>query len=281
MSTQPHYKFGKYQPFMSDKMRKNPEMGKIVSKVFGYTNLGTWGRYLIFKNLLEKLPISKMKSIMDLGCGQGEFSFMLADALPQVQVDAIDTDLEAMNKIKEVVDKFGIKNLHTYTCMIQELGPEKNESYDLIFSIDVFQHIPKEQMPFQACKQRLKHGGYLITKMPAKDHRRILPKSMFKEFDDTLAGKNPEHAYMAHHGQVYTLDDLIKRYEREGFKVIGASYSDGIIARAGWEFNYLMMRAGSITQLLSLPVSKLLMLIDKIIPGRKSGNVIQVIGQKI
>ncbi len=281
MSTKPHYKFGKYQAFMSNKMRENPELGKIVSKVFGYTNLGTWGRYLIFKELLKKLPMSKMNSIMDLGCGQGEFSFMLADAFPHIQIDATDTDMDAMKKMKEVVDQFRIKNLHTYTCMIQDLGPEKNEYYDLIFSIDVFQHIPKEQMPFQACKQRLKPGGYLITKMPAKDHRRILPKSLFKEFDDTLAGKNPEHVYMAHHGQVYTLDDLILRYKQEGFKVIGAFYSDGIIARAGWEFNYLMMRAGSITQLLSLPLSKMLMWIDKISLRRKRGNVIQVIGQKI
>lgn len=281
MNTSPSYRFGKYQPFMSDKLKENPRMGKIVSNFFGYTNLGTWGRYLIFKDLLKILPMEKMQSIMDLGCGQGEFSFMLADALSKSQIDATDTDLDAMNKMKDVINKFKIKNLQTYTCMIQDLGPEKNEYYDLIFSIDVFQHIPVDQMPFQACKLRLKTGGYLITKMPAKDHLRILPKYLFKQFDDTLAGKNPKHVYMAHLGQVYSLDDLVKRYENEGFKVIAAFYSDGIIARAGWEFNYLMTRAGSITQLLSLPISKILMWLDKIVHNRKSGNVIQVIGQKV
>lgn len=281
MNRRPNYIFGKYQPYISDKMRRNPLLGKIVYNTFGYTNLSTWGRNLIFVDLLDYIPMEKMKNILDLGCGQGEFSLMLADALPHSEVDAADTDFEAMKKIEEIAHRFNISNLHPYTCMIQELGPEKNEYYDLIFSIDVFQHIPTEHMPFQACKQRLKKGGYLITKMPAKDHRRILPKSWFKKFDDTLAGKDPNQKYMTHHGQVYSLEDLITRYEKEGLKVIKAFYSDGLLARAGWEINYLMMRAGVITHLLSLPFSKMLMWIDKITSTQKRGNIIQVIGQKI
>jgi len=279
-SYSPKFEFGKYQPHISDKMRNNPKLGTLAFKVFGYTNLGTWGRQLIFKDILKRLPVENFQSILDLGCGQGEFSFMLADALPNAQVDASDTDLVAMSKIKEIKEKFNIKNLDTYTCMIQEMGPEKDNSYDLIFSIDVFQHIPEEHMPFQACKNRLKKGGYLVTKMPAKEHKRILPKSWFKKFDDTLAGLDPNQTYMAHHGQIYELDDLVKRYEREGFKVVNAFYSDGIIARAAWEFNFIMMKGGAILQLISLPISKFLMRIDRILP-KKKGNVIQVIGQKI
>jgi ubiquinone/menaquinone biosynthesis C-methylase UbiE len=281
MASKIAYRFGKYQPYVSDKMRHRPGLAKLVAATFGYTNIGTWGRQLIFKKILKLLPMDKMTAIMDLGCGQGEFAFMLADALPNAQIDAADTDVAAMKKIEEVVKKFDIKNLHTYTCMIQELGPEKDEYYDMIFSIDVFQHIPEQEMPFQACRQRLKKGGYLVTKMPAKDHQRILPKKWFKEFDDTLAGKNPEQTYMAHHGQVYSLEDLVKRYEAEGFKVVAAFYSDGIIARAGWELNYLMMKGGTITHLLSLPIAKTIMWFDSLLPKKKRGNVIQVIGQKV
>ena len=279
MSVHTIYKFGQYQPYVSDKMREKPTLSKFIYRIFGYTNLGTWGRQLIFKDLLRKIPMQNVYTIMDLGCGQGEFAFMLADAHQKAQVDAIDTDTHAIRKIEETIEKFDIKNLHTYNAMVQDM--DRNEYYDLIFSVDVFQHIPVDQMPFQACRQKLKKGGYLITKMPNRIHKRILPVSWFREFDETLAGKRPEKQYMTHHGQVYDLDDLIRRYEQENFRVIAAFYSDGIIARAGWELNYLMMKGGPILHLLSLPISKALMHIDRLVNRRKSGNVIQVIGQKI
>lgn len=279
MSVHTIYKFGQYQPYVSDKMREKPTLSKFIYRIFGYTNLGTWGRQLIFKDLLRKIPMQNVYTIMDLGCGQGEFAFMLADAHQKAQVDAIDTDTHAIRKIEETIEKFDIKNLRTYNTMVQDM--DRNEYYDLIFSVDVFQHIPVDQMPFQACRQKLKKGGYLITKMPNRIHKRILPVSWFREFDETLAGKRPEKQYMTHHGQVYDLDDLIRRYEQENFRVIAAFYSDGIIARAGWELNYLMMKGGPILHLLSLPFSKALMHIDRLVNRRKCGNVIQVIGQKI
>lgn len=279
MATTTTYEFGKYQPYVSDKMRQNPGKSKLVASIFGYTNLGTWGRAVIFERLLNLIPMKKIKTVMDLGCGQGEFAFMIADAHTETIVDAVDTDVAAMQKITETVEKFNIKNINTYTGMIQDL--DKNDHYDMIFSIDVFQHIPVDQMPFQECYKKLKKGGYLITKMPAKKHKRILPKSWFREFDDTLAGKRPDKDYMTHHGQVYDLQDLVKRYEQENFKVIAAFYSDGIIARAGWEINYLMMKGGPILHLLSLPLGKFLMKLDGAFKNKKSGNIIQVIGQKV
>jgi hypothetical protein len=128
-------------------------------------------------------------------------------------------------------------------------------------------------MPFAACKEMLKPGGFLIIKMPAKTQRLIAPESWFDKFNKL---KDIEHI-----GQVYDLEDLVKRFRKENFRIVAAFYSDGVVARAGWEFNYFMRKGGTLMHLVSLPFSKALLRIDGFIRKKKRGNYIQVIGQKI
>jgi hypothetical protein len=82
-------------------------------------------------------------------------------------------------------------------------------------------------------------------------------------------------------GQVYDLQGLKARFESEGFEIVHASYSDGIISRLAWELAYLGKKAGVITQLLSLPIAKRLIHLDRIFHSKKEGNAIQVIGRKV
>jgi hypothetical protein len=137
-------------------------------------------------------------------------------------------------------------------------------------------------MPFKQCYDKLKKGGYLITKMPNNKHRRILPESWFRDFDDTLKGTHSENnkSYIPHYGQVLNLDGLIQKYRENNFEIVAAFYSDGLIARAAWELNYLLTKAGAPFQLISLPFLKLLMRIDNLNKKRKKGNYIQVVGRK-
>lgn len=261
-------------------MRHSPKISKLISKIFGFTNVAAYGRQLTFRRLLKFVPMNEMKTILDLGCGEGEFSFMLADAHKNSLVHAVDIDAHAVAKIQQAVDRFNIKNIKTYNCKIDQL---ENNYYDLIFSVDLFQHIPENEMPFKECFNKLKKGGYLVTKMPNKKHIRILPESWFREFDDTVKGDNadPENKYIPHFGQVFDLHDLVEKYRENNFKIITAFFSDGVFARAGWELNYLMKKGGPALHLLSLPPSKLLMKIDKLFKNNTRGNYIQVVGQKI
>lgn len=271
MEHKPVYQFGRYQPFISDKMQKNPRVSKWIHSIFGYTAMGAYGRQLIFRRLLEYVPMEKVHTMLDLGCGQGEFSFMMADAHREKLVDAIDLDKHAVEKVQRAIKEFQISNLHAFNVKIEDL--DRPNYYDLIFSVDVFEHILVNDMPFKACYEKLKPGGYLIVKMPNKVHQMILPESYFEEHNEW---KEDEHV-----GQVYELSDLKDRFEKEGFKIVTAFYSDGILARAGWEFNYIMMKGGPIFHLMSLPIAKLLMKIDKMFKYPKKGNYIQVVGQKI
>jgi 2-polyprenyl-3-methyl-5-hydroxy-6-metoxy-1,4-benzoquinol methylase len=263
--------YGSTQPLLSQRMRTNPTLAKLVNKVVGYTNIGNYARSKVFAKQISTLNLAEMQNILDLGCGYGEYSFMMAKTLPNTNIKALDIDKDALEKVRYAQENLKLKNLEIFEGFIDQL-PESN--FDLIYSVDVFEHIQKDQMPFTQAHNKLRKGGYLMVKMPNITQTAVFPKSWFKAHEEWL---NHEHP-----GQVYTLNDLKERFKSEGFNIIFASQTDGILSRFAWELAYLMKKAGTLFQLLSLPICKLLISADMFFTrgNTQNGNAITVIGQK-
>ena len=266
-----NFEYGKTQVLTSPRMRKSPKLSKFIYSVFGYTSIGNWARAKIFVNRLGLLPVQNFKTIMDLGAGLGEFTFMMADALPDTKITALEILPERISYLKEVLAKESYSNVTVFEDKIEQLN--QNGSYDFIFSVDVFEHILKEEMPFEESYKKLKKGGYLMVKMPNITQFTICPDSWFKEHNDWLEEE--------HIGQVYNLEDLINRFKQAGFSISHASYSDGWISRLGWELSYFTAKGGAVIQLLFLPLCKFIYWIERATYRSKTkGNSIQVVGQK-
>lgn len=263
--------FGKMQDQMSERMRQRPRLAKWVKRIFGYTLVGNYARALTFKELLDQLPMANFKRIMDLGCGYGEYAFMLADALPKATVTALDINQKSIKNIAGLAEKHGLDNLETHANTIDTLEGLDGQ-YDFIYSVDVFEHIKVEEMPFAQARTKLRPGGYLLIKIPSREQLTILPEGWFEEHHDWLEDE--------HIGQVYELSDLENRMKQEGFEVVYSAYADGWWSRLGWELGYLSHKAGPFFQLLCLPLAKGMVWLDRMVHRRKSGNTIQVIGQK-
>ncbi|NRB49374.1 MAG: methyltransferase domain-containing protein [Saprospiraceae bacterium] len=263
--------FGRMQDQMSGRMRKHPTLARIIRKIFGYTLVGNYARALTFKRLLEKIPGYQLKKILDLGCGYGEYSFMMAEAFPKAEVTALDLNAKSVQDIDRLARKNGFGNLKTHIGPIDTLE-EPNASYDFIFSVDVFEHIKEEEMPFVQAYEKLRPGGYLLVKIPNRDQLTILPEQWFEEHHDWLEDE--------HIGQIYDLEGLRQRMEKEGFDIIYEAYGDGWWSRLGWELGYLSHKAGPVLQLVCLPLAKLLVRVDFLFNHRNGGNTIQVIGRK-
>ena len=256
---------------MSDRAKRFPILGKLLLNIFGTTNIGQYARADIFRKVLRRLPLHKFEKVLDLGCGQGEYAFMLAEAAPDLKVVALDLEPKRIKKIQTIAGEKGIKNLRTHTGKAETLH-EKN-SFDLIYSVDVFEHIEEEQMPFKQAYGLLKKEGYLFVKMPSKIQNTVLPEQLFTEHTKWL---NDEHI-----GQVYMLEDLENRMSKEGYKIIYSSASDGLISRLSWELSYLLKKQHAVMNLAFLPLLKLMVKFDRLIKLGSHGNAIQVIGQKI
>lgn len=265
------FEYGKTQILTSPRMRKRPMMAKFIYAIFGYTSIGNWARAKIFVDRLKYVPVSTFNKILDLGAGLGEFTFMMAESLPKANITALEILPERVAYLKEVIEIKDYKNVKVFEHKIEEL--RENSYFDFIFSVDVFEHILKEEMPFNECHKKLKEGGYLLVKMPNITQTTICPDSWFKEHNDWLEDE--------HIGQVYNLDDLVRRFKESRFSIIHASYSDGWISRLGWELSYFSAKGGAFIQILFLPLCKFIYWIERVTYRSKTkGNSIQVIGQK-
>lgn len=264
-----NYAFGINQQYTSKKMLNRPMLASLVKWVFGYTNVGNYARSRVFKRLLKKLPLVTFNKILDLGCGFGEYSFMLAKKLEYAEITALDPDPSKIDILKKTLKRVHAPNISLHNGKIASMS---DDDYDFIYSIDVFEHIPVDNMPFFKCYNKLKKGGFLLIKMPSKKQVTILPDRYFEEHHQWLEEEHP--------GQVFELEDLVAKLKEEGFKIIYADYQDGLLARLGWEISYLSKKIGPLFQLITLPLAKALVILDPIFKRSQRGNTIQVIARK-
>ena len=272
MSSTVKLSYGESQYLLSQKMQSLPSVGKLINQIMGYTNIGNYARAKVFTKQISQLNLSGMKKILDLGCGYGENALMMSKALPGAKITALDIDTKALDRVRFAKSKLGLGNMEIHQGRIDTLD---HGGFDLIYSVDVFEHIPELDMPFADAFAALRQGGHLLVKIPNKEQRTF--------FDEKYFGEHNEWVEHEHPGQVYTLDGLKTRFEKEGFKVVYAEQTDGIWARLAWEIAYFMKKGGSALQLLALPFCKLLVNLDLMLnpKGSDRGNAITVIGQKI
>lgn len=264
--------YGTSQHLLSQRMQAFPFLAKLLNRTFGYTNIGNYARAKVFKRHIAKVDLTKMNTILDLGCGYGENALMMAQALPTKRIIALDIDKNALTRVKYAKDKLQLNNMTLHDGKIDTLT---EEGFDLIYSVDVFEHIPAEQMPFAEAFSKLKPGGYLLIKIPNKIQHTILNEKYFGEHNEWLEHEHP--------GQVYLLKDLVERFAKEGFAIHFAEQTDGKLSRLAWEIAYFCKKGGVLFQMLSLPFCKLLVNLDLVFnrKGTDKGNAITVIGQKI
>lgn len=262
--------FGQNQYLMSRRLSKYPTVGKWFNRLFGSTNIGQYARADIFKKIVKKLPSESYMDILDLGCGQGEYAFMMAGAAKNSKITALDIEPTRIDAINRIINKHNIPNLVTHLGNCKSL-PE-NARFDFIYSIDVFEHIEIHKMPFKDAFARLKSNGRLLVKMPSKNQITVLPQKWFKSHQKWLKEE--------HIGQVYMLNDLKRRMQEEGFQIEHSFYSDGRISRLSWELGYLSRKAGVIPHLILLPILKSMIILDRILFRNQPGNSIQIIGIK-
>jgi O-antigen chain-terminating methyltransferase len=100
------------------------------------------------------------KSVLDIGCGRGEFLELMREA--QVSAHGIDLDTASVELCRarglsaEVADLFPF------------LANSSGTPYDGIFAAQIAEHLPPEQLPrmIKRCAERLKPGGILVIETP-------------------------------------------------------------------------------------------------------------------
>jgi SAM-dependent methyltransferase len=128
-----------------------------------------WNMSQFLKNLPHKNP--SKKKLLDLGCGTGEFLFVIQNL--GYEVYGVDFNGKAINIAK---NHLGINNV--YSDDVLHFLEDKKEEYDVITAFEIIEHLNDPKKLIELVHQALKPGGYFALSLPNRERYfgRIDPK---------------------------------------------------------------------------------------------------------
>jgi SAM-dependent methyltransferase len=238
----------------------------LLKKIFKYGYVGGICRYLHFMKVIKNLNLPKLSlKVLDAGCGNGEIAYSLAKKFRQFSVFAFDKkrspywDLLSTDNLQ-----FCIKDLQNEHIGISE--------YDIVYTIDVLEHIKNNKLVLKALAQALKPGGFLIVLMPSLyDNKRLFGRRFYKNIEDSLAKE--------HIGERYTLTELCSIIRDMKFEILEARHTFGFFGQLASDIEtFLTAIIGPIVKCF-LPLFIMLSYLDVLWPN-KDGNGLCIVAQK-
>lgn len=160
------------------------------------TEAKNYNRYLI--GLVEEaLGGTKGKKILDFGAGSGTYADMLKEK--GIQVDCLEPD----KKLQKILTKKGYK-------VLSDAKELKAGSYDLIYALNVFEHIENDHDNFALLSKAIKKDGAVLIYVPAF-------QSLFSSMDNLVG-----------HHRRYRKSRLNRMAQESDMKVAKLQYCDPV-----------------------------------------------------
>ncbi|WP_149207012.1 methyltransferase domain-containing protein [Flavobacterium johnsoniae] len=125
-------------------------------------------RYKPFYDLADLIKPVKNKKAIDLGCGTGEQTAILADKFKEVHFLGVDSSAEMLEKSKALETE----NLHFRRASTEEMI-ENAEKWDLIFSNAALQWSNNHEILFPNLIHLLNSKGQFAVQMPVQPENKL------------------------------------------------------------------------------------------------------------
>lgn len=128
-----------------------------------------------WKKIFAKLRTRDVRSILDLGCGPGQFAQAVGEQLPGVRYHGVDFSEVAIRRASELAPEFGFTKLTLPVATYDQFEP-----FDCVICTEVLEHIEKDR----AILEPVPKGVFVVFSVPNFDsfgHVRI-----FTSKDDVL-----------------------------------------------------------------------------------------------
>lgn len=137
-----------------------------------------------FEDLLDLVPIREGLDVVDLGCGTGDLTSRLAEALPGSRVVGIDSSPEMLERTKKR-ERPGLR-------FAQGDIADVNGTWDLVFSNAAIQWVPDHATLLPRLLDLLRPGGRLAVQLPSNQghygHAAITALAAQSPFREALGG---------------------------------------------------------------------------------------------
>lgn len=138
-----------------------------------------------FRSLLTNVKqTNDVKTICEVGCGEGELLKILREHFPKAKIYACDL---SPNEIKKAKQNCAGLNIHFSVQDVQMLT-YKDKQFDLVVACEVLEHIPD---PNKAISEIQRTGSLAIVSIPIEPLWRVLNVLRLKYLKDL--GNTPGH----------------------------------------------------------------------------------------
>jgi len=123
--------------------------------------------YLPFIFSLKKVDFNKHLQVLDMGCSDGPFLPTLN--MYAKKIIAMDIDIDLVRKSKNLI-KNKLSNSNKINLMTSDglKLPFRNEHFDLIFCLEVLEHVKNSRKVIEEIYRILKKNGELICTIPVE-----------------------------------------------------------------------------------------------------------------
>ena len=164
-------------------------------------------------NVIDLLDLNENYTLLDNGCGNGEFSLHAAQRYPGLQVYGFDGLDNAISEANKRAIKLGHKELH-YSVAWADSLPLSNDTIDRALFRFVLHHIEDPLLPFAEMSRCMKASSKLVIQTPFNfwhDEVTDFLREMFLIMDDS------------HSRHYHSLQVISNNLEEVGFSIESAS----------------------------------------------------------
>lgn len=255
---------------------KRRGLSRLKLVIFGHPFVGGYIRYLHIKKALKNFKFKNKKiNILDAGCGGGDMGLSFLCKNNEMSITLLEKQFENLDFMKKI-SQHAQKDFGCKVNPVERNLLNLNEvaKYDLVLCVEVIQDIPKKMKVLKNLVHATKHGGFVIIHTSVKDWYR---NSIFNKKFKIHTG----YVKRWHKGRYYSLSSLEEILKDLGCKIAYKRKTFGFFGKLAWEFDQILQEKRLIrTEMLFLPVSKVLSYMDLYFESKK-GTGILVVAKKV
>lgn len=171
----------------------------------------------VAKRTLSRVAKNKAASILDFGCGTGNFLKFISQLRPDIRLHGADFSSESIRVAQETCSS--IEPPPDLRTLSSVPTPWASESFDAIFSLEVVEHLadPELEAMINEIHRLLKKGGHVVITTPNDENLEQL---------HTCCPNCGSTFHIWQHVRSWSRDSLTEFMSRHGFTLVSAKSTE-------------------------------------------------------
>lgn len=183
---------------------------------------------------IERLGITRQPlKVLDAGSGRGDLALYLARRFPHWQVRGIELSGEKVENAVFVAKRLGLKNVQLRTGRLEEF--DCPETFDLIISADVLEHIENDRAVLKNIFRCLRPGGHVIITSPSIPQRKHMWLVRWREKKIGFHSSDYGHVRDG-----YSKQDVLEKFHEAGGDVVRSYFTYGFFGTLAFDLFFVI-----------------------------------------